>query len=55
VCDPTHGLSVVTRCNLKQYTQFGPLVGQPIKEMDIPDDFSMKDIWEVRLTSFMHA
>lgn len=55
VCDPTHGPSVVTRCNLKQYTQFGPLVGQPIKEMDIPDDFSMKDIWEVRLRSFMHA
>ncbi|PSN33065.1 hypothetical protein C0J52_14152 [Blattella germanica] len=47
VCDPTHGLSVVARCNLRQYTQFGPLVGQPIKEMDIPDDFSMKDIWEV--------
>ncbi|XP_069677916.1 uncharacterized protein [Periplaneta americana] len=47
MCDPAHGLSVVTRCHLKQYTQFGPLVGQPIKEMDIPDDFSMKDIWEV--------
>lgn len=49
VCDPSHGLSVVARCHLRQYTQFGPLVGQPIKEMDIPDDFSMKDIWEVRL------
>ena len=47
VCDPTHGLSVITRCHLRQYTQFGPLVGQPIREMDIPDDFSMKDIWEV--------
>jgi hypothetical protein len=30
-------------------------VGQPIKEMDIPDDFSMKDIWEVRLRSFINA
>jgi len=55
VCDPTHGLSVVTRCHLRQYTQFGPLVGQPIKEMDIPDDFSMKDIWEVRPRSFVNT
>lgn len=55
VCDPSHGLSVVARCQLRQYTQFGPLVGQPIKEMDIPDDFSMKDIWEVRLREFINA
>jgi hypothetical protein len=55
VCDPTHGLSVVTRCYLRQYTQFGPLVGQPVKEMDIPDDFNMKDIWEVSLRSFVSA
>lgn len=53
VCDPAHGLSVVTRCLLRQYTQFGPLVGQPIKEMDIPDDFNMKDIWEVSLWSIL--
>ena len=53
VCDPAHGLSVITRCHLTQYTQFGPLVGQPIKEMDIPDDFSMKDIWEVRIQCFI--
>jgi hypothetical protein len=55
VCDPSHGLSVVARCHLRQYTQFGPLVGQPIKEMDIPDDFSMKDIWEVRLRGFINS
>jgi hypothetical protein len=30
-------------------------VGQPIKEKDIPDDFSMKDIWEVRLRNCMYA
>lgn len=47
ICDPDHGLSVVTLYRIKQYTQFGPLIGQPIKEMDIPDDFNMKDIWEV--------
>ncbi|XP_068083662.1 uncharacterized protein [Anabrus simplex] len=47
ICEPDHGLSVVTREPVCQYTQFGPLVGQPIKEMDIPDDFNMKDIWEV--------
>ncbi|KAK7789664.1 hypothetical protein R5R35_003072 [Gryllus longicercus] len=47
VCEAEHGPSVVTLFRIKQYTQFGPLIGQPIKEMDIPDDFNMKDIWEV--------
>nr|CAD7598620.1 unnamed protein product [Timema genevievae] len=40
-------LCVLARCSICQYTQFGPLVGQIIKEKDIPDDFSMKHIWEV--------
>lgn len=50
--DPDHGLSVVAKQALPASTQFGPLIGQPIKEMEIPDDFSMKDIWEVSLTFY---
>lgn len=49
VIDSAHGLSVVTKEFLPAYVEFGPLIGQPIKEMEIPDDFLMKDIWEVRL------
>lgn len=45
--DAEHGQSVISRRHWSRYTQFGPLVGVPIREMDIPDDFNMKDIWEV--------
>ncbi|KAJ8941341.1 hypothetical protein NQ318_004785 [Aromia moschata] len=26
---------------------FGPLVGKTVKEVDIPEDFGMKDLWEI--------
>lgn len=52
VCDPEHGQGVVALTVLQAYTQFGPIVGQPIREMDIPDDFNMKDIWEVCIHIF---
>ncbi|XP_075225747.1 uncharacterized protein LOC142326900 [Lycorma delicatula] len=45
--DSDHGFSVIAKQPLPASTQFGPLIGQPIKEMEIPDDFSMKDIWEI--------
>ncbi|XP_063238994.1 uncharacterized protein LOC134540265 [Bacillus rossius redtenbacheri] len=38
---------VVAATHVQQFTQFGPLVGQPIQEKDIPDDFNMKNMWEV--------
>ncbi len=28
-------------------TQFGPLQGEPILERDVPEDFHMKDLWQV--------
>ncbi|KAF4520382.1 hypothetical protein B566_EDAN012887 [Ephemera danica] len=45
--DSTHGLSVVATTPIVRYAQFGPLLGERIREMDIPDDFNMRDIWEV--------
>lgn len=43
----THGLSVFTNCEIKEFTQFGPLVGSLIKEVDIAEDNSMRDLWEI--------
>ncbi|CAB3385751.1 Hypothetical predicted protein [Cloeon dipterum] len=45
--DATHGQSVVAKVVIKRLTQFGPLHGERIREMDIADDFNMRDIWEV--------
>lgn len=42
-----HGLGVYAKSPVPMYAQLGPLVGIPVKEMDIPDDFSMRHIWEV--------
>lgn len=42
-----HGLAVYARSEIKQYTQFGPLVGKTVKEVDIPEDVNMKNLWEV--------
>lgn len=46
--DSAHGLSVFTKCEIKEYTQVGPVIGKIIKEVDIPEDFGMKNLWEVR-------
>lgn len=43
----SHGLSVFTKFEIKEYTQFGPIIGKTIKEVDIPEDFGMKHLWEV--------
>ncbi|XP_046735811.1 uncharacterized protein LOC124405175 [Diprion similis] len=42
-----HGLGVYAKSRLPMYSRLGPLVGIPVKEMDIPDDFSMRHIWEM--------
>ena len=31
------------------FTQFGPLQGEQILMKDIPDDFEMKELWQVRI------
>ncbi|GAB6029798.1 hypothetical protein CHUAL_005512 [Chamberlinius hualienensis] len=45
--DSRHGPSVVAMEALQQYTQFGPLIGQPIDEANIHEDMDLKDIWEL--------
>ena len=45
--EPGQGLSVVAKANIKAFTQFGPLQGEPILEKDVPEDFDMKDLWPV--------
>lgn len=45
--DSSHGLSVVARKNIQAFTQFGPLIGRPVFEREIPDDSTMEHIWEV--------
>lgn len=42
-----HGLGVYAKSAVPIFAQLGPLVGRPVKEMDIPDDFSMRHIWEI--------
>lgn len=42
-----HGVGVFIRSLLPKYTQLGPLIGKSVQEMDIPDDFPMRHIWEV--------
>ncbi|KAG5873399.1 hypothetical protein JTB14_017986 [Gonioctena quinquepunctata] len=43
----THGLAVFTKNDIEPFTQFGPLVGEIVKEKDIPEDVNMKFIWEI--------
>lgn len=38
---------VVARAAISRYTQLGPVVGVPVRERDIPDDFCMVNLWEV--------
>ncbi|XP_014217302.1 uncharacterized protein LOC106645860 [Copidosoma floridanum] len=42
-----HGLGVFVKSSIPMYAQLGPLVGKLIQEMDIPDDCSMRHIYEV--------
>ena len=45
--ESSHGLSVVLKESLAARSRFGPLQGEPIEERDVPEDFSMKDLWQV--------
>jgi len=47
ITNTDHGLGIYAKDSIPMYTKFGPLVGIPVREMDIPDDFSMRHIWEV--------
>lgn len=42
-----HGLGIFAKNSVPAYSKFGPLVGKIVKEMDIPDDFPMRHIWEI--------
>lgn len=48
-----HGLGVFVKRLIPMYAQLGPLIGKPIQEMDIPDDFPMRHIWEVKNSVFL--
>lgn len=41
------GLSVYSNIDIKEFTQFGPLLGKVIKEVDISEDFNMKYLWQI--------
>lgn len=45
--DSDMGVCTFAKVEIKDYTQFGPLVGEVVREVDIPEDFNMKDLWEV--------
>ncbi|XP_011302512.1 uncharacterized protein [Fopius arisanus] len=44
-----HGLGIFADNPVPMYAKLGPLIGEPVKEMDIPDDFPMRHIWEVEV------
>ena len=44
------GLGGTAKTPIKACTQFGPLQGEQILLKDIPDDFEMKELWEVIFT-----
>ncbi|CAG9854645.1 unnamed protein product [Phyllotreta striolata] len=44
----THGTGVFAKIEIEPFTQFGPLIGKTVKEMEIPEDINMKNIWEIQ-------
>lgn len=42
------GWCVFTKEEIKLHTQFGPLIGKAVREVDIAEDSNMKDIWEIQ-------
>lgn len=47
IANTDHGLSIYAKNSIPIRAKLGPLIGMSVKEMDIPDDFSMRHIWEV--------
>ncbi|TRY69509.1 hypothetical protein TCAL_09400 [Tigriopus californicus] len=54
--EPNHGLGVRVKCEegIKARTQFGPLQGEAILEREIPEDFLMKDLWQINTEDNRH-
>lgn len=48
ITNSEHGLGIYAKNSVPMHVKLGPLVGMPVKEMDIPDDFPMRHIWEVK-------
>ncbi|KAI4470159.1 zinc finger protein [Holotrichia oblita] len=49
-----HGLGVFSKSNLKEFTQMGPIIGKSVKEVDIPEECNMRDLWEIVTTEKSH-
>lgn len=47
ITNTDHGLGIYAKNPVPMYSKLGPLIGILVREMDIPDDFSMRHIWEV--------
>jgi len=47
ITNTDHGLGIYAKNMVPMYSKLGPLIGTSVREMDIPDDFSMRHIWEV--------
>ncbi|KAK4876889.1 hypothetical protein RN001_009395 [Aquatica leii] len=45
--DCNDDVCIFTSIVIKEFTQFGPLFGKTIKEVDISEDFNMKHLWEI--------
>lgn len=54
ITNSEHGLGIYAKSSVPMHVKLGPLVGRPVREMDIPDDFSMRHIWEVQTTLFSY-
>lgn len=47
ITNSEHGLGIYAKNSVPMHVKLGPLVGQLVREMDIPDDFTMRHIWEI--------
>lgn len=53
ITNSEHGLGIYAKSSVPMHVKLGPLVGQPVREMDIPDDFPMRHIWEVKSMQYL--
>lgn len=52
--DTPHGTGVFSKADIAEFTQFGPLIGSCVKEVDISEDSNMRYLWEVHSTDGCH-
>ena len=50
-----HGTGVFSKADITEFTQFGPLIGSCVKEVDISEDSNMRYLWEVHSTDGCHV